>query len=384
MAKNIKELTEQRNNLLTQMDKLVNDATIKPGETRNLTQDENNKFDKLNSEIATIDEEIRELSDKGKKVEEREMADKQEMEVRSNLEGFIRGKNPEKRAQYVNTQEDGSTLIPENIWGEIMVSLSENAPVFAQSRKFPSLAGTLKIAKENTDDQAGFVGENEEVPSIRLKFGSVSLNQKRVGAAVTLTQQLLNDSGVDLLSYSSDLLARRAAKAIEKSIFKGEGQERGFVGVLSAEGLASEGLNKVELKATVTGDDLVDIINSVHPAYLQNAAFYMSRARFNAIAKLKDGNGDFLLQSGNINGKLGTKLLGFDIFVTEALEDKDGIIFGDFNAAYAIMVKKGFSLKHVSADTQQSLNGTQLLVLDGYMDGNIINAEALVVAQPKA
>lgn len=134
MAKNIKELTEQRNNLLTQMDKLVNDATIKPGETRNLTQDENNKFDKLNSEIATIDEEIRELSDKGKKVEEREMADKQEMEVRSNLEGFIRGKNPEKRAQYVNTQEDGSTLIPENIWGEIMVSLSENAPVFAQSR----------------------------------------------------------------------------------------------------------------------------------------------------------------------------------------------------------------------------------------------------------
>src|SRR5699024_9169820 len=115
-----------------------------------------------------------------------EMADKQEMEVRSNLEGFIRGKNPEKRAQYVNTQEDGSTLIPENIWGEIMVSLSENAPVFAQSRKFPSLAGTLKIAKENTDDQAGFVGENEEVPSIRLKFGSVSLNQKRVGAAVTL------------------------------------------------------------------------------------------------------------------------------------------------------------------------------------------------------
>ena len=68
MAKNIKELTEQRNNLLTQMDELVNDATIKPGETRNLTQDENNKFDKLNSEIATIDEEIRELSDKGKKV----------------------------------------------------------------------------------------------------------------------------------------------------------------------------------------------------------------------------------------------------------------------------------------------------------------------------
>ena len=59
MSKNIKELREQRNNLLTEMDSLVNDATIKPGETRNLTEDENQKFDKLNSEIATIDEGIR-------------------------------------------------------------------------------------------------------------------------------------------------------------------------------------------------------------------------------------------------------------------------------------------------------------------------------------
>ena len=382
MAKNIKELTEQRNNLLTQMDELVNDATIKPGETRNLTQDENNKFDKLNSEIATIDEEIRELSDKGKKVEEREMADKQEMEVRSNLEGFIRGKNPEKRAQYVNTQEDGSTLIPENIWGEIMVSLSENAPVFAQSRKFPSLAGTLKIAKENTDDQAGFVGENEEVPSIRLKFGSVSLNQKRVGAAVTLTQQLLNDGAVDLLGYSADLLARRAARAVEKSIFKGEGGEKGFVGILSDAITDSGDLNKVKISASITADELADITGAVNPAYLDGSAFYMSRELFNQIRKIKDGTGDFLLQARDVNGRIGQTILGFPVYISDVLTKEDGILFGNIGNAYGVMIKKGFALKHVNGDTQQTLNGTQLLAFDGYMDGNVINPEALVIAQP--
>ena len=46
--------------------------------------------------------------------------------------------------------------------------MEEASPVFEQARKYPSINGTLKIAKENTDDQAGFVGENEEIPSIAL------------------------------------------------------------------------------------------------------------------------------------------------------------------------------------------------------------------------
>lgn len=384
MAKNIKELTEQRNNLLTQMDELVNDATIKPGETRNLTQDENNKFDKLNSEIATIDEEIRELSDKGKKVEEREMADKQEMEVRSNLEGFIRGKNPEKRAQYVNTQEDGSTLIPENIWGEIMVSLSENAPVFAQSRKFPSLAGTLKIAKENTDDQAGFVGENEEVPSLRTKFDFVKLGQRRVGAAITITNQLVNDAGFDIVGFSIAELGKQAGRAVERAALKGTSENDQFEGILSPKTLELANLNKVALPAEIDYNSLVDIYNAIQPVYLDGSQWIMSRALFSEVSKLEDGNGHKYVQGAVVNGRLQQTILGLPVVVSDQLTKEDGIIFGKISEAYGILVKNEFKLQYVVGDTQQATNGTQLLVFDGYMDGNVINPEALVVAQPGA
>lgn len=384
----LKELREQRNSLLDKMDEItykVNEnGTGK--ESRNLTSKESEEFEKLVNEVRTIDSQINELKNtKGQKVEEREMADNKLVEQRSALNSFIRNdrKGLEERAQYVNTTNDGDVLIPEQIADEILRKMEEASPVFEQARKYPSINGTLKIAKENTDDQAGFVGENEEIPSIALKFKHVTLTQKRVGAAVTLTQQLLNDSAMDLLSYSADLLARRTARAVEKSIFKGLGQERGFVGILSNEVTDSEDLNKVKISASVTVDELADITGSLNPAYLDGAAFYMSREVFNGIRKLKDGTGDFLLQNGTVNGVIGSTILGFPVYVSDVLDKKDGIIFGNIGAAYGIMVKQGFSLKHVNGDTQQTLNGTQLLAFDGYMDGNVINPEAITLANTK-
>lgn len=384
----LKELREQRNSLLDKMDEItykVNEnGTGK--ESRNLTSKESEEFEKLVNEVRTIDSQINELKNtKGQKVEEREMVDNKLVEQRSALNSFIRNdrKGLEERAQYVNTTNDGDVLIPEQIADEILRKMEEASPVFEQARKYPSVNGTLKIAKENTDDQAGFVGENEEIPSIALKFKHVTLTQKRVGAAVTLTQQLLNDSAMDLLSYSADLLARRTARAVEKSIFKGLGQERGFVGILSNEVTDSEDLNKVKISANVTVEELADITGSLNPAYLDGAAFYMSREVFNGIRKLKDGTGDFLLQNGTVNGVIGSTILGFPVYVSDVLDKKDGIIFGNIGSAYGIMVKQGFSLKHVNGDTQQTLNGTQLLAFDGYMDGNVINPEAITLANTK-
>lgn len=390
----IKELKEQRNNLLDKMDE-IKAKVNKDGfgtESRNLTEEETGEFRSLVNEVSAIDTQIEEIRNlKGNKVEERDMAEQNLVEKRALVEAYIKNDqralgemNQELRAQYVNTTQDGSVLIPEQIADEILRKMEETSPVFEQSRKYPSIEGTLKIAKENTDDQAGFVGENEEIPSIALKFGHVTLTQKRVGAAVTLTQQLLNDGAVDLLGYSADLLARRAARAVEKSIFKGEGGERGFVGIFSDQVTDSGDLNKVKISASVTADELADITGAVNPAYLDGAAFYMSRDLFNQIRKIKDGTGDFLLQARDVNGRIGQTILGFPVYISDVLAKEDGILFGNVGNAYGVMIKKGFALKHVNGDTQQTLNGTQLLAFDGYMDGNVINPEALVIASTSA
>ena len=383
----IKELKERRNALMDSMDKIGAELN-KEGlsEQRSLSEEQSKEFRALVQEVHEIDTQIEEIRNhKGIKMEEQSMVENINLEQRSALEAFVKNdkKELEARAQYVNTTNDGEVLIPEQVANEIITKMEETAPVFQQARKYPSMNGTLKIAKENTDDQAGFVGENEEIPSIALKFGHVTLTQKRVGAAVTLTQQLLNDGAVDLLGYSADLLARRAARAVEKSIFKGEGGEKGFVGIFSDQVTDSQDLNKVKISASVTADELADITGAVNPAYLDGAAFYMSRELFNQIRKIKDGTGDFLLQARDVNGRIGQTILGFPVYISDVLTKEDGILFGNIGNAYGVMIKKGFALKHVNGDTQQTLNGTQLLAFDGYMDGNVINPEALVVAQAK-
>lgn len=385
----IKELKEQRNNALDKMDEIKKNVNANGtgSEARSLTEQETSEFRSLVNEVSAIDTQIEEIRNlKGNKVEERDMAEQNLVEQRSAIQSFIKNDKAgmEERAQHVNTTQDGSVLIPEQIADEILRKMEETSPVFEQARKYPSIEGTLKIAKENTDDQAGFVGENEEIPSIALKFGHVTLTQKRVGAAVTLTQQLLNDGAVDLLGYSANLLARRAARAVEKSIFKGEGGEKGFVGIFSDQITDSGDLNKVKISASVTSDELADITGSVNPAYLDGAAFYMSRELFNQIRKIKDGTGDFLLQSRDVNGRIGQTILGFPVYISDVLAKEDGILFGNISNAYGILIKKGFALKHVNGDTQQTLNGTQLLAFDGYMDGNLINPEALVIASASA
>ena len=99
----------------------------------------------------------------------------------------------------------------------------------------------------------------------------------------------------------------------------------------------------------------------------------MSRELFNQIRKIKDGTGDFLLQARDVNGRIGQTILGFPVYISDVLTKEDGILFGNIGNAYGVMIKKGFALKHVNGDTQQTLNGTQLLAFDGYMDGNVIN-----------
>jgi HK97 family phage major capsid protein len=374
---NLKALKEKRNDLLNQADEIVNGAEK---EVRSLTPEEENKFTELENEIRDLDEQIKKLETRqfdGEKIEdkmeERDM-DKKEKEIRG-LEQFLRKQEGEEVRELQKT-DIGGAVIPENVEGSIVNKMEETSPVFARARKFPSTSGALKIAKETAVDIAGFVGEGVNVAEGKLNLADVKLTQKRVGAAISLSNQFIHDSAVNIVDYSVGLLSRRAAKAVEKSILTGAGGDE-FVGIKGAAGIA-----EVPVEGAVAIDHLLDLYNAIHPEFLDGSGFIMSRAFFNQVAKLKDGNNHFYMQNGVVNGKLTYTLFGAEVIVTDVLDKGEvagdvPVIFGNIEAAYAVMIKKGFSLQHVSADTTQALRGSQLLVLDGYMDGTVYNEQAL-------
>src|SRR5699024_4659511 len=178
MGKSIKSLREERNKILDELDSIKANLSNDKGETRSLNKEETRSFEEKTKEIESIDKQIEELRNsktKQTQVEDSDMEQRnikqEEIEKREGVQAFLRKDfaGVEKRAQYVNTTEEGNVLIPEHIADEIIQKMEESSPVFQLARKYPSAKGILKIAKENTDDQAGFVGENQEIPSIKLK-----------------------------------------------------------------------------------------------------------------------------------------------------------------------------------------------------------------------
>lgn len=60
------------------------------------------------------------------------------------------------------------------------------------------------------------------------------------------------------------------------------------------------------------------------------------------------------------------------------------VLFANFSEGYVTMTKKGLNLQHITGDTKQALRGSQLIVLDGYMDGKVLNPAAIKVLKMKA
>jgi HK97 family phage major capsid protein len=369
---NLKALIEKRNDLLAQADAMVSAAEK---EVRSLSGAEKEKFEALTSEIEQLNQEIKELESRRKdgekieeKMEERHM-EKKELEIRG-LEQYLRKQDGEE-VRALQTTAQGGAVIPENVEGTIVLKMEETSPVFARARKLASVSGSLKIAKENDTTVAGFVGEGANLAEGAINFQEVKLEQKRVGAAISLSNQLINDAAVNIVDYAINLLSRRAGKAVEKSILTGATTDE-FRGIINDADIA-----EVSVTGAATIDHLLDLYNAIHPEFLDGSAFIMQRAFFNQVAKMKDGNGHYYMQNGVVNGKLTYTLFGAEVIVTDALPAGTPVIFGNIEEAYAVMIKKGFALQHVIGDTTQALRGSQLLVLDGYMDGAVYNPQAL-------
>lgn len=274
-----------------------------------------------------------------------------------------------KEDRYLQMTSDGTALIPESVADVVVKKMEETAPVFARAKKFSSTYGNLTIPRESLVMEAGFVGEGQDVIEGAIAFEEVKLTQKRYGAAITLTNQLLNDSAMNMVDYVADLLARRVGKTAEKSILTGNSVDE-FRGIIHDVDIANVAVTEI------TYDSLMDVYNSVHPDYLVGAVFIVGRQAFNTISKLKDEAGHFYLQRGVVNGKPVQTLFGAEVIITNSLPAETPIVFGNIELGYALMIKENQGIQMIQ-DTQTAFKGTKMFLYDVYADGAVYNPEAL-------
>ncbi|OSY02633.1 phage major capsid protein [Bacillus mycoides] len=382
---NIKELQELKTKILKENRELL------MKESRSLSDGEQYCQSEILDELRSIDEKIQSV-EYTNKTETRgaitmNKNNTLEQETRA-VEQFLRKQDgPELRATespVTTGGAPGSLTIPTTISDMIVEKLVEEAPLFSRTKNFTPVNGLLDILRERDLGTGGFVGEMKDIAISDFDLDKVTLSQKRVGSAIELSQQLVNDSGIDIVNYSMSILARRLGSTIDNSILNGNNttEFQGIIKDITIEEIVAGSTN------AITIDELFDLYNSMNSAYIGGAVFVVSRQAFNMIAKLKnDKNGEYyLVRDVATTGPI-YKLFGQPVLIQQNMPEVDAgnraVLFVNFNEGYATMTKKGLNLQHITGDTKQALRGSQLLVLDGYMDGKILNQNAIKVLTMK-
>lgn len=258
----------------------------------------------------------------------------------------------EMRAQSTGTDSAGGYTVPEGFAGELDRAIAAWGPMWdanivrelvtssGNPLPWPTVDDTTKTGRIKAENAAVTDDGSDDVV-----FGQKQLDAYVYDTGmVRIPIELLQDSAFDMEALLNDLFGERLGRIANQVLTVGTGinQPNGI--------LTASGLGKTAASATaIDPDDLIDLVHSVDPAY---RASPKCRWQFNdntlaAIRKLKDGNGNYLWQMGDVRTGEPSTILGFGYSVNQAMPDiapgAKPIIFGD-HSRYVVRKVRGFSV----------------------------------------
>lgn len=344
----LKALIEKRNKAVERMKEIAANAVT---ETRALTADETKEYDDLKTEVEGLDSAIQRAKDSatmqldgepedgntaGTDGETREMRDDMDMAEVREFADYIRTAKVETRDDANMTMTDNGAIIPKTIAAKIIKQVKDISPIYAAATKY-NVKGTLSIPyyDETTDHvTVAWATEFTELESHSGKFKTIDLTGFLAGALTKISRSLLNSQDFDLVSFVVNDMAEKVAEFIESEIIKGT-----KVGGLS-------GVTNVTTAAAVdavTADELIDLKDSIKDRFQSGCMWVMSRKTRTAIRKLKDSDGQYLLNR-DITAPFGYTLLGMPIYVSDNMPEMStsakAIYYGDFSGLAVKMVEE--------------------------------------------
>ena len=328
----LKKLKEAREQKQQEMKQILETAG---NEERALNEEEQGKFDALEKEIRGLDATIeaimtqRELQNEPEPEDNKDGQDgesEEEGELRS-FESYLRGL--ETRDDSPMKLSDNGAVIPSSIANKIIEKVIDMCPIYHDADRY-NLTGTLQIPyyDETTGDvTVEYADEFTDGEAKTGKFASISLTGFLARAVTDVSKSLINNSQFNIVDFVVNRMARNIALFIEKELLNGTSDKiEGLSGVTAEVVSASE--------TAITADELIDLQETVPDVYQGNAYWIMNKATRTAIRKLKDGQGNYLLNK-DANSRWGYTLFGKDVYTSDNMaklgeKNKTVIYYGDY------------------------------------------------------
>ena len=250
----------------------------------------------------------------------------------------------EFRAQNVGTDAAGGFTVPVELQNILIETMKMHGPMYDGSfitEIVTSGGNKLQMPTvDDTDNSASPRAENAAI--VDDASGDVVFGRRELDAFVRATpfvkfsMELTQDSIFNIENLLNQLLGKRLGRAANAELTNGAGTA-GPNGIVTA---SDAGITAAGTTA-VTSDEIIDLFHSVDPAYRsagQSLAYMMNDQTLAAIRKLKDGQGNYLWQQGNIVQGVPQTLNGVRVVINQDMPSlaatNKAILFGDFSQYY--------------------------------------------------
>lgn len=243
----------------------------------------------------------------------------------------------ELRAQSVGADEKGGYTVPTVMLNKIVDAMKAYGGIASISQILTTSTGQniTWSTSDGTLEEGELLGENSAASEEDTKFGSAILGAKKLSSKIIrVSNELLQDSGVDIEAYLSARIAQRIGRGEAKYLIQGSGEGT----PLQPKGLNASvtGVTSTASATAFTWEEILDLKHSLDPAYRNSETF---RLAFNdntlkAISKMKDAQGRPLWLP-DVVGMAPASVLNTPYVIDQGIDDiaagKKFIFCGDFN-----------------------------------------------------
>lgn len=256
----------------------------------------------------------------------------------------------ERKTLNLGTPAAGGYVVVPEYAKSVLEKLRQYSPLRGLASTMTIGTTEVYIPTLETDaDGEGWVTETGNRTATEPVFGQMNFKTYENARYIPISQQLLEDADIDLLSFVASHIAKITGKVEAKSFMTGDGNGK-------PTGLLKTPANYDFIAANSDGSDILDAVISAFyklpGAYAANGSWLMRRETMGKIRAAADNATKGALWSDGLANGTPATLLGRPIYesvdmdlLPTATGTKYPIVFGDMASAYQIVDRVGLGVK---------------------------------------
>ncbi|MCO7049418.1 phage major capsid protein [Proteus terrae] len=241
----------------------------------------------------------------------------------------------ELRAQGTSPDEKGGYTVPTQMLNKIVDQMKAYGGIASVAQILSTSTGQdiTWSTSDGTDEEGELLGENTAASEQDVEFGTAILGAKKLSSKIIrVSNELLQDSGVNIEAYLGSRIAQRIGRGEAKYLVKGTGTGS----PLQPKGLDASVTGTIDASATFGWKDINALAHALDPAYRNGPKF---RLAFNddTLKNLKEMEDAQKrpLWLPSIAGVAPSTILGMQYVVDQAIDKMEAgkkfIFCGDFD-----------------------------------------------------